>query len=88
MKRLRKISAGDERLALHQDQMAADIERWCFLRQTECIFKCVAVGHQGCRSENTLTMRMNDSGVDIAREAEIVGVDDQPLQLENVKFDA
>ena len=51
------------------------------------IIECIAVRHEGGRSQDAVPVCVNDSGVHIVRKAEIVGVDDEALQLENVQLD-
>ena len=38
----------------------------------------VAIGHQGGRSQDAVAMRFDDPFVHIAREAEVVGIEDEP----------
>src|SRR5581483_4490107 len=61
--------------------MTSDIEPRRFICQPDRIFESLAVCHQRCRSQYAFTMRMHDSGIHIGREAKIIGVDDQPLQI-------
>jgi len=60
----------------HQHQMAADIERRRFLSQADRVVERVSSGHQRCRRQDSEAMRIYDSGIDVAREAEVVGIDD------------
>jgi len=64
----------------HQRKMDTNIE----LRQLLCALHRViegrAVRHQGSRRENPFAMRPHDAFVHIARETEIVRVDDQLFQ--------
>ena len=65
--------------------MASYIERRIFECKPDRIFECLAVGHQSGRSQHAFPMRVNDSGVHIAREPEIVGINNQPLQTRNLE---
>ena len=76
----RKRTAVQNRAALDEHQMAAYIERWCFMCQANGIVEGIAIGHQGSRCENSFAVRLDDSGVHVVREAEIVGIDDETLQ--------
>ena len=55
--------------------MAADIERRSFLAPAHGVVKGRAGGHQRGRGENAVAVRFDDSLIHVAREAEVVGVD-------------
>ena len=61
--------------------MTSNIKAWRFVREADSIFECVAVCHKRSGREDAMPMSMDYAGVYIARETEIIGVDDQPLQL-------
>lgn len=71
---LRKRPSGKQRSPLHQHQMTTNIQRGCFKRQANGILKSVAVCHQRCRSQYAFAVRVNNAGIHVAGEAEIVGV--------------
>ncbi len=75
--RCRQRTAGHERAAADQDQVAADIERGVLAREAERVLERLAVGHQGGRGQDTAAVGFHNSLVDVRREAEIVRVDDQ-----------
>ena len=52
-------------------------------RQRDRVIEGGAGGHQRGGGENALAMRVDDAVVDVAREAEIVGVRDQVFQALN-----
>lgn len=60
--------------------MASDIERRSFARQADSIFERVAVCHQGGRRQHAMNVRVDDSRIHVACEAEIVGINNQPFQ--------
>src|SRR5579862_2577087 len=62
-----------------QHQMASDVQSRILTRQAHGIVERSPGGHQRGRSQNAFAMRLNDSKVDVASEAEIVGVDDKTL---------
>src|SRR5690242_11015016 len=66
----RKTPSVQKRMALHKHQMAAYIESGCFPRQPNRIVKGVAIRHQGGRCKNSFSMRLNNTGIHIPREAE------------------
>jgi hypothetical protein len=72
-----------KRSALHQNQMATDIEGRSFPRQANSIIESFTVRHQCSRSENPVRVSADDSGIHIRGEAKIVGIDDKLLQLED-----
>jgi len=69
-------ASGQQRGTLHKHQMTADIEAGCFAGKTHRVIECVPIRHECSRCENTLAMRVNDTRVDVTREAEIIGIDD------------
>ena len=77
---LRKTPSVHKRTALHKHQMAAHVESWCFPRQPNRIVKRIAIRHQCGRCKNSFAMRLNDPGIHIPRETEIIGIDKEPLQ--------
>src|SRR5690349_13198102 len=76
---LRKTPSVHKRTALHKHQMAAHVESWCFPRQPNRIIKGIAIRHQGGRCKNSFAMRLNNAGIHIPREAEVIGVNKEPL---------
>jgi len=76
----RKRAAIENSAAIDEHKMAAYIERGRFARQADSVFEGVAIGHQRGRCENPFAVRLNYPGVHVARETEIVGVDDEALQ--------
>jgi hypothetical protein len=60
--------------------MTPYIERRSLARQSNGIIERVTVRHQRSGGKNALAMGVNDSRIYFRREAEIVGVDNQPLQ--------
>lgn len=75
-RRLGKRSSGEQRSTLHEHEMTPDVEGRCFTRETNGIFECVSVRHEGRGRENPLAMRVNDARINVTREAEIIGIDD------------
>jgi len=69
--------SGDQRFAANEDEMAPDVERWILPRQANSIVERVAVRHQSRCGEDSVAMSVDDSLVHVAREPEIIGVDDQ-----------
>ena len=60
--------------------MCTDIESGRLFRKPNGVVKRVPVGHQGCGGENTIDMRVDNSGIHIACETEIVRIDNEPAQ--------
>ena len=67
---------GKRRLA-HQNQMDADIERRILARQADGIVKRRAGSHQRGGGEDAFAVRLDNSLIHVAREAEVVGVNHQ-----------
>ena len=63
--------------AADEDAMDADVEGRIRVSEFDGMFKRVAVGHQGSGGEDSVAMSVNDAVVDIASEAEVIGVDDE-----------
>ncbi len=63
-----------------QGEMNADVEIGQIARTVHRIVKRRAVRHQSGGGENTLAVRAHDAMVHVARETEIVGVNNQLLQ--------
>lgn len=85
MRSFRQHFAASHSRALHQHQMTAEIERWSAPRKLYGVFKGGAIGHQRRRCQHTLPMRLYYSGIHIARKAEIVGVNNEVLQLRKLE---
>ena len=75
-RRLGKGASGEQRSTLHEHEMTPDVEGRCFTREANGILECISVGHEGGGREDPLAMRLNNTRVNVAREAEIIGVDD------------
>ena len=60
----------------YQDQVTADIERGSFAGQSYGVVKSVAGSHQRGGGQNAVAMRLDNAGVDVPSEAEVIGVDD------------
>lgn len=85
--RLRQRLASEDRSALNEHKMAANVERRSAARPRDCVFEGIAIRHQRCRREDTVNMCLYDSGIHVRREAEVVGIDNQTLQsLEDSKM--
>ena len=61
--------------------MATNIQSRCVVRQPDCVIERIPIRHQRCRSQHPFAMRVHNAGVDVTRKAEIIGIDDQPLQI-------
>ena len=61
----------------YQHQMAADVERGDFARKHHCVVKRGAVRHESSGREDASGMSFDDARVHVARESEVVGVDQQ-----------
>ena len=57
--------------------MAADVQGWVIPREANSIVERAAVRHQSSSGEDSVAMSVDDSLVHVAREPEIIGVDDQ-----------
>src|ERR1035441_4082590 len=80
--RRRKRLLREQRVAADQHQVTADVEPGCLARQADRILEGIAVGHQGGRGQDAVAVRFHDAGVDVRREAEIVGVDYELFPLD------
>ena len=67
-------------MALHEYQMAAHVESRRFPRQPNRIVKGITIRHQCGRCKNAFAVRLNNAGIHIPRETEVIGVDKEPLQ--------
>ncbi len=78
------ISPRDRRwkpVAAHQNQMDAHVQSRILMRQFDCVIERPAGRHQRGCSEDALPVGVNNTVVDVARVAEVVGVRDQILQF-------
>ncbi len=57
--------------------MATHVERWILPRQHDAVIERVAIRHQRRRGENSVPMRFDNTFVYIARETEVVRIDDK-----------
>src|SRR6185312_13710183 len=72
-----QLLAGYERAALNKNEMTANIERGRFKGKPDRIIESIAVCHECCGAQDTVAMAMDDAGVDVGSEPEIVGIEDQ-----------
>src|SRR5512143_4110434 len=70
-----------DRRQLNEIDMAADGELRKRTRQRESVIEIGAAGHHGGRGHHAVAMGFGNGAVDPAREAEIVGVNDESLHL-------
>ena len=61
----------------YQYQMSSDIERRMRASQAHGVVESGAGSHQSCRGQDALAVSLDDALVDVARKAEVVGVDDE-----------
>ena len=71
---------GQRRLAVDEDQMQADAQTRKPARARDCVRRRSCGDHQACRGQDALLMRQFHGCVDLGREPEIVGRDDEVLQ--------
>jgi len=71
------LRLGKQGSAVHQDDVASHSQSRRGLRQTHRFRKCLAVGHQRCRTHETVFVGLDDGTIHARRETKIVGVDDQ-----------
>ena len=69
------------RAAIHQDEMQADTKSWQLLGPGDGIAGGRRPDHQAGRRQNAVPVCLLDGEIDFRRSAEIVGGDDQRLQL-------
>src|SRR5271155_442009 len=62
------------------DRMQADVEVAIFAREFGSVTRGGLGHHQARAAQNPVAMRADDAGVDLGRQAEIVGVNDEALQ--------
>jgi hypothetical protein len=60
--------------------VAPDIERRRFAREPDSVIESSAGRHERRRRQDPFAVRRQDPGIYVAREAEIIGIDDQLLQ--------
>ena len=67
------------RITGHADQheMAADVQLRILLCQTDRVVEGRGFRHERRRGQNAVSMRLDNTGVRVAREAEIIRVDNQ-----------
>ena len=68
---------GKHRLAINQNQMAADAERGHGERYFDCIAGARSVGHERGAGQDAGLVQLRHRAVDSARQAEVVRVDDE-----------
>jgi hypothetical protein len=69
-----------QRLTVHQDDVAADAQSWLRLRPLNRIGKGAAVRHQGRRCNDAVSIGFGDATVYPRSKAKIVGVDNEAAQ--------
>ena len=69
-----------QRRAIDEYQVQADVERRQAARARHRVGCCRSRHHQACRRQDALRVRELDAFVDLHRQAEIVGRDDERLQ--------
>ncbi len=62
------------------DRMQADVEIAILAREFGSVTRGRLGNHQARTAQNPVAMRADDAGVDLGRQAEIVGVNDEALQ--------
>src|SRR5208337_2366736 len=62
------------------DSMQADVERGIVARHFSGGARGGFRDHQARTAQNSVAMRPHDAGIDLGRQAEVIGVDDQALQ--------
>jgi len=67
--------------------MTAYIQAGVFAGKAYGMIKRYAVSHEGGRSNNSVSMSLQDAFVDVPREAEIIGIDNELLSS-NQKIDS
>src|SRR5579862_55254 len=67
-------------LTADQNEMNADVEFGILTRQRDRVLESGAGSHQGRGSQNALAAGMHNALVNVARKAEVVGVDNEVLQ--------
>ncbi len=70
-----KRTAGDQRIPLHKNEMAPDVEGRRLAGKTNRVLKRISISHERCGSEYAFAMRVNDARIYVTREAEIIGID-------------
>ncbi len=75
--RQREGFAREDRAPAHENEMDSQVERRGFAREPHGVVECRTVRHHGGGGENAVAMRFDNARIDVRREAEIVGVDDQ-----------
>ncbi len=58
--------------------MAADVEAGVLARKLHGVAERAAVRHERGGAQNAVLISLDDPGVHVAREAEIIGVNDEP----------
>src|SRR5260370_26627716 len=66
--------------ALANDRMQADVECWIMTRQFSSRPRRRLSDHQARAAQDSVAMRSDNAGVDLGRQSEVVGIDDQALQ--------
>src|SRR5580700_6060297 len=63
-----------------KDRMQADVEVAIFAREFGRVTRGRFGHHEARTAQNPVAMRADDAGVDLGRQAEIVGINDEALQ--------
>jgi hypothetical protein len=70
-------------ITVHHDQVASNAElRGC--GRLGRLGECATVGHQRCRSDDTVAMSMDNGAIDSEGESEVVGVNDETAHGESL----
>lgn len=71
---------GKEGMAADEDEMHANVEGGVGEGELNGVIEGIAIGHKGGGGEDALGVGIDNAGVHIAGESEVIGVDDQAFQ--------
>ena len=76
-KRLSVSGSGPPKIALNQHEVASQVELRILTGQADGVVERAPVRHQRRGGEYSVAVRLDNSGIHIAREAEVIGVDEK-----------
>ena len=71
---------GEEGMAADEDEMHANVERGVGVGELDSVIEGIAIGHQRGGGEYPAGVGVDNAGVHVAGESEVIGVDNQAFQ--------
>ena len=71
---------GEERMASDEDEMSANVERGVGMGELDSVIEGIAIGHESGGGDDPAGVGVDNAGVHVAGESEVIGVDNQAFQ--------